>query len=134
MGTATAFRPRAMRKPARSATTAGDDLVRIVFAIEDEGQDLVAILLSHPLAGRPLGHRPAHGADPDAFYGATLADPDVGPAEGTPGVAHPRPREHRGAAPHRVTQQSMGRSSTISGMTASMVTSGPHEPSTPPDR
>lgn len=60
-----------------------DDLVRIVFAIEDAGQDLVAIFHSHtrsPAVPSATDRRTAQY--PDAFYLlATLADPDAGPAD-----------------------------------------------------
>lgn len=60
-----------------------DDLVRIVFAIEDDGQDLVAIFHSHtrsPAVPSATDRRTAQY--PDAYYVlATLADSDAGPAE-----------------------------------------------------
>jgi len=59
-----------------------EDLVRIVFAIEDAGQDLVAIFHSHthsPAVPSATDRRSAQY--PDAFYLlATLADPDAAPA------------------------------------------------------
>jgi [CysO sulfur-carrier protein]-S-L-cysteine hydrolase len=58
-----------------------DDLVRIIFEIEDAGQDLVAIFHSHthtPAVPSPTDLRSAQY--PDAFYVlATLSDPDAGP-------------------------------------------------------
>ena len=60
-----------------------DDLVRIVFAIEDAGQDLVAIFHSHtrsPAVPSATDRRTAQY--PDAYYVlATLADPDARPAD-----------------------------------------------------
>lgn len=60
-----------------------DDLVRIIFAIEDAGQDLVAIFHSHtrsPAVPSATDRRTAQY--PDAFYVlATLADPDADPAD-----------------------------------------------------
>jgi len=58
-----------------------DDLVRIVFAIEDGGEDLVAIFHSHtrsPAVPSATDRRAA--MYPDAYYVlATLADPDAPP-------------------------------------------------------
>ena len=57
--------------------------MRIVFAIEDAGQDLVAIFHSHtrsPAVPSATDRRTAQY--PDAYYVlATLADPDAGPAD-----------------------------------------------------
>jgi len=83
-GTATAFHParNAEASPLRY-NVHPDDLVRIVFAIEDEGQDLVAIFHSHtrsPAVPSATDRRTAQY--PDAYYVlATLADPDAGPAD-----------------------------------------------------
>ncbi len=59
-----------------------DDLVRIVFEIEDVGEDLIGIFHSHthtPAVPSPTDLRSAQY--PDAFYVlATLSDPDAGPA------------------------------------------------------
>jgi [CysO sulfur-carrier protein]-S-L-cysteine hydrolase len=59
-----------------------DDLVRIVFAIEDAGEDLVAIFHSHTRsAAVPSATDRRAAMYPDAFYVlATLARPDA-PAE-----------------------------------------------------
>lgn len=75
--------------PARNAdespyvyTVDPEDLVRIVFAIEDDGEDLVAIFHSHthtPAEPSPTDRRQAQY--PDAFYVlVTLSDPDASPA------------------------------------------------------
>ncbi len=60
-----------------------DDLVRIIFGIEDGGEDLVAIFHSHthsPAVPSATDHRTAQY--PDVFYLlATLADADAGPAD-----------------------------------------------------
>jgi proteasome lid subunit RPN8/RPN11 len=59
-----------------------EDLVRITFAIEDGGEDLVAIFHSHtrsPAVPSATDRRTA--MYPDPFYLlATLADPDAAPA------------------------------------------------------
>ena len=59
-----------------------DDLVRIVFAIEDGGDDLLAIFHSHthsPAVPSATDRRTAQY--PDAFYVlATLADPGAAPS------------------------------------------------------
>lgn len=76
--------------PARNAdaspyvyTVHPEDLVRIVFGIEDAGEDLVAIFHSHthtPAVPSPTDRRQAQY--PDAFYVlATLSDPDAGAAD-----------------------------------------------------
>ena len=58
-----------------------DDLVRIIFRIEDAGDDLVGIFHSHtrtPAVPSPTDLRAAQY--PDAFYVlATLADSEAGP-------------------------------------------------------
>ena len=83
-GTATSYHP------ARNAdaspyvyTVHPEDLVRIVFGIEDAGEDLVAIFHSHthtPAVPSPTDRRQAQY--PDAFYVlATLSNPDAAPAD-----------------------------------------------------
>lgn len=83
-GTASAYHP------ARNAdaspyvyTVHPEDLVRIVFGIEDAGVDLVAIFHSHthtPAVPSPTDRRQAQY--PDAFYVlATLSDPDASAAD-----------------------------------------------------
>jgi proteasome lid subunit RPN8/RPN11 len=82
-GRATAFHParNAEASPLRYDVHP-DDLVRIVFGIEDGGEDLVGIFHSHthtPAVPSPTDLRSAQY--PDAFYVlATLSDPDAGPA------------------------------------------------------
>jgi proteasome lid subunit RPN8/RPN11 len=58
-----------------------DDLVRIVFAIEDAGEDLVAIFHSHTRSpAMPSATDRRAAMYPDAFYLlASLADPDAPP-------------------------------------------------------
>ncbi len=81
-GAATAFHParNAEASPLRYSVHP-DDLVRIVFAIEDGGDDLVAIFHSHtrsPAVPSATDRRAAMYRD--AFYVlATLAEPDVPP-------------------------------------------------------
>ena len=76
--------------PARNAdaspyvyTVHPEDLVRIVFGIEDAGQDLVAIFHSHthtPAVPSPTDRRQAQY--PDAFYLlASLMDPEADAAD-----------------------------------------------------
>lgn len=83
-GVATAFHParNAEASPLRY-NVHPDDLVRIVFAIEDAGQDLVAIFHSHtrsPAVPSATDRRTAQY--PGVFYLlATLADPDARPAD-----------------------------------------------------
>ena len=57
-----------------------DDLVRIVFGIEDAGEDLVGIFHSHTRTAAVPSPTDLRAAQyPDAFYVlATLADPDAG--------------------------------------------------------
>ena len=59
-----------------------EDLVRITFAIEDAGDDLVAIFHSHTLSpAAPSATDLRAAMYPDPFYLlATLAEPDVPPA------------------------------------------------------
>ncbi len=81
-GVATAFHParNAEASPLRYSVHP-DDLVRVVFAIEDAGEDLVAIFHSHtrsPAVPSATDRRAA--MYPDAFYVlATLADADAPP-------------------------------------------------------
>jgi proteasome lid subunit RPN8/RPN11 len=83
-GQATAYHParNAEASPLRYDVLP-DDLVRIVFGIEDAGEDLVGIFHSHthtPAVPSPTDLRTAQY--PDAFYIlATLSDPDAGPAD-----------------------------------------------------
>ena len=60
-----------------------DDLVRIIFEIDDAGRDLIGIFHSHthtPAVPSPTDLRSAQY--PDAFYVlATLSDPDASPAD-----------------------------------------------------
>jgi len=83
-GQATAFHParNSEASPLRY-NVHPDDLVRIIFGIEDEGQDLLAIFHSHthsPAVPSATDHRTAQY--PDAFYVlATLADPHAAPAD-----------------------------------------------------
>ncbi|MEP6468368.1 MAG: M67 family metallopeptidase [Chloroflexota bacterium] len=81
-GIATTFHParNAEASPLRYSVHP-DDLVRITFAIEDAGEDLVAIFHSHtrsPAVPSPTDRRAA--MYPDAVYLlASLADPTVQP-------------------------------------------------------
>jgi proteasome lid subunit RPN8/RPN11 len=81
-GLATTFHParNAEASPLRY-TVHPDDLVRITFAIEDAGDDLVAIFHSHthsPAVPSPTDRRAA--MYPDAVYLlASLADPSATP-------------------------------------------------------
>jgi len=83
-GRATAFHParNAEGSPLRY-NVHPDDLVRIVFDIEDAGEDLVAIFHSHtrsPAVPSATDRRTAQY--PDAFYVlATLADPRATPTD-----------------------------------------------------
>jgi proteasome lid subunit RPN8/RPN11 len=83
-GLATTFHParNAEASPLRY-NVHPDDLVRIVFAIEDGGHDLLAIFHSHtrsPAVPSATDRRTAQY--PDAYYLlATLADPEAGPAD-----------------------------------------------------
>ena len=83
-GVATAFHParNAEASPLRY-NVHPEDLVRIIFGIEDAGQDLVAIFHSHtrsPAVPSATDRRTAQY--PGVFYVlATLADPDAGPAD-----------------------------------------------------
>ena len=60
-----------------------DDLVRVIFGIEDDGEDLVAIFHSHtrsPAVPSATDRRTAQY--PDAIYVlATLADPEATPSD-----------------------------------------------------
>jgi [CysO sulfur-carrier protein]-S-L-cysteine hydrolase len=82
-GTATSFHPaRNAEASPLIYTVHPDDLVRIVFGLEDAGDDLVAIFHSHtrtPAVPSATDRRAAQY--PDAFYLlATLADADASPA------------------------------------------------------
>lgn len=83
-GTATRYHParNADASPYRY-TVHPDDLVRIVFGIEDDGHDLVAIFHSHthtPAVPSPTDRRSAQY--PDAFYLlAALSDRDATPVD-----------------------------------------------------
>ena len=81
-GVATAFHPaRNVEASPLRYSVHPDDLVRIVFSIEDAGEDLVAIFHSHtrsPAVPSATDRRAA--MYPDAFYVlATLADPAAPP-------------------------------------------------------
>lgn len=83
-GRATAFHPARNEEasPLRY-NVHPDDLVRIIFGIEDAGEDLVGIFHSHthtPAVPSATDLRTAQY--PDAFYVlVTLSDPNAGPAE-----------------------------------------------------
>jgi len=83
-GVATAYHParNAEASPLRYNVDPGD-LVRIIFAIDDGGEDLIGIFHSHthtPAVPSPTDLRSAQY--PDAFYLlASLSEPDAGPAE-----------------------------------------------------
>jgi [CysO sulfur-carrier protein]-S-L-cysteine hydrolase len=80
--TATAFHParNAEASPLRYSVHP-DDLVRITYAIEGAGEDLVAIFHSHPRTPAvPSSFDRQAAMYPDAFYLlATLADPEASP-------------------------------------------------------
>jgi proteasome lid subunit RPN8/RPN11 len=83
-GTASAYHPaRNVDASPYVYTVHPEDLVRIVFGIEDAGEDLVAIFHSHthtPAVPSPTDRRQAQY--PDAFYVlATLSDPDASAAD-----------------------------------------------------
>lgn len=82
-GEATAFHParNAEASPLRYNVDA-DDLVRITFAIEDAGEDLVAIFHSHTLSPAiPSATDRREAMYPDPFYLlASLSDADAAPA------------------------------------------------------
>jgi len=82
-GRATAFHPtrNAEASPLRYSVHP-DDLVRITFAIEDAGEDLVAIFHSHTRsAAVPSATDRRAAMYPDPFYLlASLAKPDASPA------------------------------------------------------
>ena len=75
--------------PARNAdaspyvyTVHPDDLLRIVLGIDDAGEDMVAIFLSHthtPAIPSPTDRRQARY--PVVYVVATLSDPEASPAE-----------------------------------------------------
>ena len=83
-GVATAYHParNAEASPLRYNVDPGD-LVRIIFAIDDGGEDLIGIFHSHthtPAVPSPTDLRSAQY--PDAFYLlASLSEPDAGPAQ-----------------------------------------------------
>ena len=83
-GIATAYHParNAEASPLRYNVDP-DDLVRIIFAIDDGGEDLIGIFHSHthtPAVPSPTDLRSAQY--PDTFYLlASLVDPEASPAE-----------------------------------------------------
>ena len=82
-GRATTFHPaRNLEASPLRYNVHPEDLVRITFAIEDAGQDLVAIFHSHTRsAAVPSATDLRAAMYPDAFYLlASLADPDAPPA------------------------------------------------------
>lgn len=83
-GTATAYHPaRNSEQSPYVYTVHPDDLLRIVLAIDDGGEDLVAIFHSHthtPAVPSPTDRRQARY--PGVFYLlASLSDPDAPPAD-----------------------------------------------------
>ena len=83
-GRATAFHPaRNVEASPLRYNVHPEDLVRITFAIEDAGQDLVAIFHSHTRsAAVPSATDRRTAMYPDAFYLlASLADADAPPAQ-----------------------------------------------------
>ena len=82
-GRATAFHPaRNVEASPLRYNVHPEDLVRITFAIEDAGEDLVAIFHSHTRsAAVPSATDRRTAMYPEPFYLlATLADPDAPPA------------------------------------------------------
>jgi proteasome lid subunit RPN8/RPN11 len=82
-GRATTFHPaRNLEASPLRYNVHPEDLVRITFAIEDAGEDLVAIFHSHThSAAVPSATDRRSAMYPDAFYLlASLADPDAPPA------------------------------------------------------
>jgi proteasome lid subunit RPN8/RPN11 len=82
-GRATRFHPaRNVEASALRYNVHPEDLVRITFAIEDAGEELVAIFHSHTRsAAVPSATDRRTAMYPDPFYLlATLADPDAAPA------------------------------------------------------
>ncbi len=134
-GDVTRYHPARNALGSRSAYEVDpEDLVRIVFAIEADGDELAAIFHSHPATPAvPSASDIRDAAYPVVHVIASLADPKEPVLRGwrlRPGAA---PRE----VPLRIeaAQQSpTGRWSTTSPASGSRMMSRPHEPSSPPDR